>query len=121
IDYYFNLPESARFDRQTYTNKVLLREMLHKEIDYPDTELGKRYFQFDRIGFYEANKARVYEEILECAYWDRVASEKLLADIYRRLPRNARVGVSLNAWFLLSGWLNHNRWLHAGPAGDVAT
>ncbi len=112
IDYYFNLPQSARFDSRTFTNKVLLREMLHREIGYPDAELGKRYFQFDRVGFFTANKARVYEEILGCRYWEKRASEALLDDVYRRLPRNPRVGVALNTWFLLSGWLNHNRWLN---------
>jgi len=112
IDYYFNLPESARFDRYSYTNKVLLREMLRKEIDYPDAELGKRYFQFDRIAFYLTNRKLVEDEILGCSMWDRRASEKILVKLYRRLSRNSRVGVALNAWFLLSGWLNHNRWMN---------
>ncbi len=112
VDYYFNLPRESRFDDRTFTNKVLLREMLRREIDYPDAELGKLYFQFDRIGFFVTNQARVYDEILGCRYWNKRAAEELLRNIYRRLPRNPRVGVALNAWFLLSGWLNHNRWLN---------
>jgi len=112
INYYFNLPRAARFNADMFSNKVLLREMLHREIDYPDHEKGKRYFQFDRIGFFMNNKARVGDEILGCRHWERTASERLLGEIYRRLPRNPRVGVALNAWFLLSGWLNHNRWLN---------
>ncbi len=113
IAYYFNLPQQARFDKATFINKLLLREMLRCEIAYPDRELGKRYFQFNRVAFYNQNRARVQDEILGCRYWDRVGSERLLRAAYRRLPRNPRVGVALNAWFLLSGWLNHNRWLNA--------
>lgn len=112
VDFYFHLPESSRFDRDSYKNKVLLRNMLHAEIDYPDAELGKRYFQFDRVAFYMTNRKRVEDEILGCPLWERLAAETLLRQMYHRLPRNPRVGVALNAWFLLSGWLNHNRYLH---------
>lgn len=112
IDYYFNLPRSARFESKTFTNKVLLREMLRLEIGYPEKVLGKRYFQFDREAFFACNQPRIYDEILGCRYWQCAESERLLRDIYRRLPHNPRVGVALNTWFLLSGWLNHNRWLN---------
>lgn len=112
IDYYFNLPQQQRFDKHTFTNKVLLRDMLRHEIDYPEQSLGKRYFQFDRASFFASNQRLVYDEILQCTYWNRAESERLLGRIYQRLPRNPRVGVALNSWFLLSGWLNHNRWLN---------
>lgn len=110
IDYYFNLPRSARFDAQTYSNKVLLREMLRQEVGYPDEVLGKRYFEFDRIAFFTCNRTRVRDEILNCRLWNLACAERLLDTMYNRLPRNPRVGVALNTWFLLSGWLNHNRW-----------
>ena len=109
IDYYFNLPRNMRFNDQSYTNKVQLRAMLRDEIQYRDQIIGKRYFQFNRVAFFIANRDRVYDEIVNCAYWEREPAERLLQAAYRRLSRNPRVGVALNAWFLLSGWLNHNR------------
>ncbi len=113
IDYYFNLPRNMRFNDQSYTNKVLLRAMLRDEIQYQDQVIGKRYFQFDRVAFFTTNRDRVFDEIVNCHYWEREAAEPLLQSAYRRLSRNPRVGVALNAWFLLSGWLNHNRQINA--------
>jgi len=113
IDYYFNLPKDARFNENSYTNKVLLRKMLRREIHYQDQQIGKRYFQFNRVAFFTVNRRRVFDEIINCRYWEREAAERLLQAAYRRLPRNPRVGVALNAWFLLSGWLNHNRQMNA--------
>jgi asparagine synthase (glutamine-hydrolysing) len=118
VAYYFHLPRKHRFDQRSFTNKLLLREMLRLEIGYPDRMIGKKYFRFDRIPFFMNNEARVKDEILACPLWERRASAALLEDVYRRLPRNARVGVALNAWFLLSGWLNHNRWLTLPKAID---
>ncbi len=113
IRYVFNLPAAQRFDSERFVNKILVREMLRKTVDYPDSEIGKRYFQFDRIGFFVANAEIVKSEILGCSLWEAGAAEALLGELYSRLPRNNRVGVALNAWFQLSGWLNHNRWMNS--------
>ncbi len=110
-DFYFNLPQERRFDSRRFVNKLLVREMLRDAVDYPDAEIGKRYFLFDRFAFFLANAERVRGEILACPLWDSAASEALLDVLYTRLPHNERVGVALNSWFLLSGWLNHNRWV----------
>ncbi|MBT3193783.1 MAG: hypothetical protein HN341_14645 [Verrucomicrobia bacterium] len=111
--YYFNLPQASRYDQKQFVNKLLVRDMLSEAIDYPADTIGKRYFQFDRIAFFTANRELVRSEILGCSLWNRKQSERLLNALYGRLPHNRRVGVALNSWFLLSGWLNHNRWMNS--------
>lgn len=106
-DYYFHLPEPDRFDRQTMTNKVLLRRLLRERLDYDDERLGKRVFEFDGAGFLRQHRAFVMDEITNCPLWnDRV--EPLVAGLIGRPGALRKTWPSLLALFQLSGWITRH-------------
>lgn len=105
--YYFHLPEADRFDRASSTNKVLLRRMLRERLDYDDTRLGKRVFEFDGAGFLQTHRQYVLREITGCPLWnDRVGP--LVQGLIDRPKALRKTWPSLLALFQLSGWITRN-------------
>lgn len=107
-DYYFHLPEDERFSRRDYVNKVLLRKMLREAVDYPDQEIGKRFFEFELEKFLFNNREFVIGEISGCKLWTRQA-ERYATKWMKYLPDHRRYSFALNALFMISGWCNHSQ------------
>jgi asparagine synthetase B (glutamine-hydrolysing) len=119
-DYYFNLPEHHRYDRKSGTNKILLRRMLYRYLDYDADVIGKHYFGFDGTGFIQNNMDFVRSEIDRCALWDRGG----LSNIHKWLDEvDARPFLhhSLLTLFMVSGWHNHNRFLNRDPVDGASS
>ena len=87
-DYYFNLPEADRFDREAKLNKVLLRRALAEALDYDERVVGSRYFDFDPARFMVTNAPFVREEILGCALWGPEV-EPMFERWFAALPESA--------------------------------
>ena len=107
-DYYFNLPEPDRFDVKTGVNKILVRKMLLKYLDYDASKVGKHYFGFDGAGFVKQHKDYVRSEIEACELWDR----NNLEVVYKWLDRvdsKPLVYHAILTIFMVSGWHNHSR------------
>lgn len=113
-DYYFHLPESDRFDRAGFTNKVLLRRLLRERLDYDDARLGKRVFEFDGAGFIEQYRDFILHEITGCPLWNENV-RPLARGLIDRPKALRKTWPALMALFQLSGWISR----HA-PEQDAA-
>jgi asparagine synthetase B (glutamine-hydrolysing) len=107
--YYFHLPEPARFDRGSLTNKVLLRRLLRERLDYDEAAIGKRGFRFDGTAFLARRTDAVLAEIGACEILGAAA-----VSFARRTIRASRT--ASRAWhapmalYQIAGWLNHCRY-----------
>lgn len=112
-DYYFNLPEVQRYDLSSGKNKLLLRTMLLRYLDYDADAIGKHYFEFDGATFIERNMEFVVSEIDSCSLWD----SRGLRQVHGWLDRIASRPLLYHALltlFMVSGWHNHSRYLRPG-------
>ncbi|RYD50580.1 MAG: hypothetical protein EOP52_13790 [Sphingobacteriales bacterium] len=108
--YYFNLPEEVRYNRQTLSNKVLVRQMLAEKLDYDASAIGKRIFYFDMQRFVLDNSSFIRDEIINCTLWQSSIGAEV--DKYLALTaRKARAAGSLIDLFMVSGWHNHSKHL----------
>ena len=116
-DYYFNLPEADRYDREGLIGKVLLRRMLLRYADYDADAIGKHYFAFDGAEFIARNMEFVRAEIDQCTLW----ADDGLSTVHRWLDQidsRPLLYHSLLPVFMVSGWHNHSRFLN-GEGGDT--
>ena len=107
-DYYFNLPEQYRYDRKHGVNKVLLREMLLRYLDYDADKVGKHYFSFEGDRFVAENRELVKSEIDSCALWDR-GNLGIVHDWIDAIDRRPLLHHAILTIFMVSGWHNHSR------------
>jgi hypothetical protein len=107
-DYYFHLPERARFDRATATNKLLLRQLLEETISYDPVTIGDGYFRFDGPAFMTSQAAFVRDEIRSCSLWGPGVGGMVDGWI-DAIPRRPFLWHALFPLFMLSGWHNHSR------------
>ena len=114
-DYYFNLPEQDRFTRKPAKNKLLLRKMLLRYLDYDADLIGKHYFSFDGAGFILRNMDFVRSEIESCALWD-TSNLGLVRGWLDQIESRPLLYHSLLTLFMVSGWHNHSRYLHQPSA-----
>jgi hypothetical protein len=118
-DYCFNLPEPDRFNRRIGVNKVLLRKMLLRYLDYDAAKIGKRYFAFDGARFIRENMDFVRAEINQCDLWDREGLGTVAAWLDAIEARPLLYHAILTV-FMVSGWRNHSRFVaSAAQAADV--
>ncbi len=110
-DYYFNLPEPDRFDRNGCVNKILLRRMLRERLQYPDATIGKRFFEFQLAPFMAAHRKFVIDEIFACDLWQSPV-RTLVPRWYDSLSSTPRLAYGLNALFMISGWYNHSKYIN---------
>ena len=109
-DYYLNLPEASRIDRNEGTNKVLIRQMLAEAIQYDEAAVGANWFNFDGQRFLLEHAEWVRDEILGCALWS-ADIEAFLGRLMKQLPRRGLLHHALHALFIVSGWHNHSRYV----------
>ena len=105
-DYYFNLPAAAKYDTATSTQKVLVRRMLERYLDYDADAIGKHFFIFDGASFLRENRDFVLDEIEASPLWEpegiRMVTRWLDQLSHRPLLWHAVLTV-----FMISGWSNH--------------
>lgn len=110
IDYYFNLPQESRYDREHLVNKVLLRELLRAKLGYDEHAVGKRGFTFDGAAFVRRNREFIRDELFSCTLFDRAAVEKLTRGI-DDVGRGPYVWHHVVGIFQFAAWHNHSRYL----------
>ncbi len=110
VEYYFHLPQSARYDIETNTNKVLLRQLLDEKIGYSSSGVGDGHFSFDGAAFLTGNADFVRDEILACTLWEP-AVRGMVDGWLKALPRRPFLFHVLVPLFLISGWHNHSPYL----------
>jgi hypothetical protein len=112
-DYCFNLPQHARMDVTTQTNKLLLRALLAETLDYDANVVGDGFFEFDGAGFIGANASYVREEIASCSLW-RGGANDIVDGWLRALPARPFLWHVLYPMFMVSGWHNHSKYIRNG-------
>lgn len=116
-DYYFNLQERYRYDRKSGKNKLLLRKMLYRYLDYDADAVGKHYFEFDGPGFLDRNDEYVRSEINGCALWDDDGL-RLVNQWLDRVGSRPLLYHALLTIFMVSGWHNQSRYLNRSGSGN---
>ena len=76
VDYYFNLPQSERYDKPNGVNKKLLRDMLNEFVEIDDFFKVKSGFRYNMQEFISENKAKLQEEMLNCDLLDNAYIKK---------------------------------------------
>ena len=107
-NYCFNLPADRRFSRTTGKNKVIMREMLAKFVDYDEEAIGKRAFKFSKRRFVAQHLAFCREEILRCSLWEPMI-EQSVSGLIRAFHRGAPTENALLTLLMVSLW--HNHWI----------
>ena len=115
--YCFKLPEKYLFDRRTLKNKLILRKMLNEKIGLNSDVIGKRGYGIDTLAILELLMEHVLKEIKTCSFWNRKAASDQ-ANVLRRIAySNAKyydlARKLLQRLYLLSLWLNYNRYIKA--------
>lgn len=115
-EYFRKMPEDFLFDRNTLDNKLVLRELLHKRVGLDSNKIGKMPFTYDSHSLIRDNWQLISSEILSCGIWDK----KGVFQLIRRLEDSMKgkgwsagsSGRLLYRLYLISGWLNNNKWLN---------
>ncbi|NVK09204.1 MAG: hypothetical protein HWD89_09115 [Tenacibaculum sp.] len=114
--YFSKMPEKYLFDRKLFKNKLILRDILKKEISLDSDAIGKLGFSYDSGSILLNNLDWMKKEILECNYWDKKNISKFL----RRIEKNKNLHTSKGSMsrnciyrlYLVSGWLNNNKYIN---------
>ena len=117
VEYYFNLPHEDRFDFANNKNKLLLRKMLLRYLDYDADAVGKHYFLFDGASFLKRNMEFVRSEIDASPLWESDGLP-MVHKWLDQLDRRPMLHHALLTIFMISGWSNHS--VLAGTASDLA-
>ena len=117
-DYFFNLPEEYRYDRRSGVNKVLVRSMLARYLNYDAATIGKHYFAFEGSRFVIENRDYIQSEIDSCALWDS-AGLGIVHSWLGKIDSRPLLYHSLLTLFMVSGWHNHSRFVDAAASTAV--
>ena len=117
-NYCFNLPADQRFCGLRKKDKVIMREMLAKFVDYDEDAIGKRSFRFTKHRFVAQHLAFFREEILRCSLWEPTI-EQSLNDLIRAFRRGAPTENALVILLMASLW--HNHWIRERLPGILAS
>jgi asparagine synthase (glutamine-hydrolysing) len=114
-NYFRKMPEEYLFNRKTLKNKLILRELLNNKINLNSDQIGKRAFTYDSHTLIIENWGLISSEILSCKSWDQKGISELLKRMKSSINTSgwsARAsGRLLYRLYLISGWLNKNKWL----------
>ena len=115
-EYFAKMPESCLFDRKLLKNKLVLRRMLKKRMSLDSDKLGKMGWTYDSQSIVLQNWDDIMREIQACSLWNQKGLQKVLIRMRRRMDgKNWGSGASgryIYRIYLISGWLNHNRYLN---------
>lgn len=114
-NYFSQLPEKYLTDRKNGKNKLFLRPLLIEKLDLDSDKIGKKGFDFDFFSLMELMIENVFDEILSCQLWKRAGTEKIVKRLYGKAKSNSmfsnRAKTMLHRIYLLSAWVNRNKYL----------
>ncbi|BAU23922.1 hypothetical protein THC_1557 [Caldimicrobium thiodismutans] len=109
--YVGSLPEKYLFDRKTFKNKILLREILKEKLDLDSDALGKFSYGFSAYNFLRGLSFYVEEEIFSCQLWEKGFLKNLWEKIKEKAKNDKFFQKLFVRLFLISAWFNHNIFL----------
>jgi asparagine synthase (glutamine-hydrolysing) len=110
-EYFSTLPASVMFNKDTLENKLVLRKMLKDRLGLDSTKIGKMPYSFDFFTILMLMKKEVFQEVLECQLWDRVAIEKVFTKLYKSAEIKGKDKVLAQRLYLISIWFNRNKYV----------
>lgn len=115
--YCSKLPEKYLFDRGTLKNKLILRKMLKERIGLDSDVVGKRGYGIDSLALLNMLMNHVLYEISVCPFWDSNLAVRRAKLLRKKANSNTKyydlARKLLQRLYLLSMWLNHNRYIKA--------
>lgn len=113
--YFATMSEEYLFDRKTLKNKLILRDILKDQIGLDSDAIGKMGWVYDKNGVVLNNLELIKKEILSCDYWKQDGVENVVSRFESNFNKNnraANISKSLiYRLYLLSAWLNKNRYI----------
>lgn len=115
--YFGKVPKRYLLNEKTLENKLILRKLLMDKMDLDSNKIGKMGWSFDSRGIVSKNKQFIYDEVCNSKYWDSVELNLLLNRLYKNVGLNSRKGIVsaslIYRVYLISLWLNHNKYIRA--------
>ncbi|WP_144822367.1 hypothetical protein [Marinobacter piscensis] len=114
--YFQQLPEKHLFDRTTLKNKLILRKILKDRLGLDSDELGKLGFSYDSRSVVLQNWDDITHEIYACELWSQAGVREVVQRLRKRMDgKGWGAGTSgrlLYKLYVLSCWVNKNRWIN---------
>lgn len=89
--------------------------MLNENLGLNSDVIGKRGYGIDTLAILNVLMEHVFSEITTCSYWNRKAALKQAHNLRRIAYANGKyydlARKLLQRLYLLSTWLNHNRYI----------
>lgn len=115
-NYFSKMPGEYLFNRKTLQNKLILRELLDKKINLDSDKIGKMAFTYDSHSLITENWELISLEIMSCKIWDQKGILQLLNRMKNSINgkgwSSGASGRLLYRLYLISGWLNKNKWVN---------
>ena len=112
--YFQNVPEKYLFDRVSLKNKLILRNILKKNIDLDSDVIGKMGWTYNSSCIVSKNLEFMLFEIDKCSFWSE-SKNAVIDRLKNQISGNGWSSVMASKMiyrlFLLSGWYNSNRFL----------
>lgn len=109
-NYLFNLKSENKFIKEI--NKVCMRSYLNNKINYESYNIPKTGFGFESDKFIFQNKKEIYNNVLECKYFNKKILEKTLDKNLLLLKKDKRYGSALIGLYIVSKWLNKCKYIN---------
>lgn len=118
----FSVCREQCFDAVSLRNKVFLRALLRDRLGLDSDKLGKLSYAFDHAHVLNLLGPLVMDEILNCPYWQRDRVKAVVMRLRSHASGSGRrqgelSGVLLHRLYMISAWLNRNRYLKGERAG----
>jgi hypothetical protein len=115
-----SLPRSLRWDPARGRNKILLRHLLKKELDYDADQVGKYGFETPAVNFHRQLTRQVLDEIGDCGFWSSKQRRYVLTltrRIQESLDRTPRRVNALQSILSFCLWWNRSEILSRTRSG----
>ncbi|EAW28586.1 hypothetical protein ATW7_18260 [Alteromonadales bacterium TW-7] len=114
--YFSKVTENHLFDRKTFKNKMILRDILKERMNLDSDEIGKMGWSYDTISIVLNNWDLVTKEIYDCSLWERDEVEKIIHRLRKTVDRKGKYSefscVLIYRLYLLSMWKNKCKYLN---------
>ncbi|BED87969.1 MULTISPECIES: hypothetical protein [unclassified Pseudoalteromonas] len=115
-EYFAAMPEEYLFDRHTFKNKLILRDLLKEKINIDSDEIGKMGWSYDTKAIVNNNWDIITTEISKCSLWNHSEVDRIILRLKKSMDKNTKYSQLscrlIYRLYLLSMWKNKCRYLN---------
>ncbi|SOU39733.1 hypothetical protein [Pseudoalteromonas carrageenovora] len=115
-EYFGKMPEQYLFDRQTFKNKLILRDLLKDKLNLDSDEIGKMGWSYDTKAIVNNNWHIITAEISQCSLWDHSEVDRIILRLKNSMDKDTKYSQLscrlIYRLYLLSMWKNKCRYLN---------